>query len=89
MASHERDDPTKQELRDRIANAKSVLRDAPGMRAIRKATEALEGASLEELAADQDFSEEPPPGSAEYLRAWQDGYDTGYAAATERYGSAA
>lgn len=89
MASHERDDLTKQEMWDRIVIAKSVLGHAPGMRAVRKALGALEGATLEELAADQDVSQEPPPGSREYLRGWHDGYDTGYAEATERYGSAA
>lgn len=89
MANLERDELSKEEMWDRIVLTRSVLGHAPGMRAIRKALQALDGATLEELAADQDVSGEPPPGPREYLRGWHDGYDTGYAAATERYGSAA
>lgn len=89
MANLERDELTKDEMWNRIVIAKSVLGHAPGMRAIRKALEALDGATLEELAADQDVSEEPPPGPREYLRGWNDGFEVGYATAAERHGSAA
>jgi len=74
------------ELRARIALAKSVLGHAPLYRAVVKALAALEGASLEALAADSGEREkhETPPGSREYLRGWHDGHDAGYAAALER-----
>jgi hypothetical protein len=76
------------ELRSRIANARSVLGHAPLYRSVRKALAALDGASLEELAADRDAPERPPgEGSAEYLSGWHDGYDAGYAAALERSGA--
>jgi hypothetical protein len=75
------------ELRARIAIAKSVLGHAPLYRATTKALAALEGASLEELAADDCGPQEAPAGSREYLRGWHDGHDAGYAAALERLGA--
>jgi hypothetical protein len=92
MADLERDvsaDLSNDEMRGRMAIARSVLGHAPGMRAVRKALQALDGATLEELAADQDVSEEPPPGPREYLRGWHDGWEAGYATAAERHGTAA
>lgn len=78
-------DPTYDELRDRIVIARSVLGHAPLYRAVRKALAALDGASLADLAADDDRPQRPPEeGSVEYLRGWHDGYDAGYAAALER-----
>lgn len=73
------------ELRGRIAIARSVLGHAPLYRAVTKALSALDGASLEDLAADQDQPDGPPEGEPrEYLRGWHDGYDCGYAAGLER-----
>lgn len=81
------EDLSNDELRARIAIAKSVLGHAPLYRAIRKALSALEGATLEELAADQDVAKEPPLGEPrEYLRGWHDGWDAGYTTAFERLG---
>lgn len=78
-------EPTTDELRSRIDIARSVLGHAPLYRAVRKALAALDGASLEELAADRDEAKEPPPGEPrEYLRGWHDGYDAGHAAKLER-----
>lgn len=73
------------ELRGRIAIAKSILGHAPLYRAVRKARAALDGASLEQLAADQDGPDLPPNGPPAYLRGWHDGHDAGYAAALERF----
>lgn len=76
------------ELRSRIDIARGVLGHAPAYRAIRKAVRALEGATLEELAADQEVTEDPPGGQPrEYLRGWHDGWDAGYTTAVERFGS--
>lgn len=73
------------ELRIRIALAKSVLGHAPLYRAVRKALAALDGASIAELAAAEDEPREPPRGEQrEYLRGWHDGWDAGYAAGTDR-----
>ena len=73
------------ELRGRIAIARSVLGHAPLYRAVAKALRALDGASLEELAADQDEPDGAPEGEPrEYLRGWHDGYDAGYAAGRDR-----
>lgn len=66
------------ELRSRLALARSVLGHAPAYRAIRKALRALEGATLEELAADQEVTADAP-----------DGWDAGYTTAVQRHGSAA
>ena len=77
------------ELRSRVAIARSVLGHAPAYRAIRKALRALDGATLEELAADQEVTQDPPDGPREYLRGWHDGYDAGYTTAAERRGEAA
>lgn len=77
------------ELRSRVAIAKSVLGHAPAYRAIRKALRALDGATLEELAADQEVTQDPPDGQPrEYLSGWHDGWDAGYATALERAGGA-
>lgn len=73
------------ELRSRIAIARSVLGHAPLYRAVRKALAALDGATLEELAADEGEPEEPPAGEPQmYLRGWHDGWDAGHAAGLER-----
>lgn len=78
------------ELRSRIAIARSVLGHAPAYRAVRKALKALDGATLEELAADQDVASEPPEGEQrEYLRGWNDGWDAGYTTAAQRHTPAA
>ena len=77
------------ELRSRVAIARSVLGHAPAYRAVRKALAALDGATLEELAADQEGAQDPPEGPREYLRGWHDGYDAGYVTAAQRHGSAA
>jgi hypothetical protein len=77
------------ELRSRLDIARSVLGHAPAYRAVRKALAALDGATLEELAADQGVIQDPPEGPREYLRGWHDGYDAGYTTATERHGTAA
>jgi hypothetical protein len=77
------------ELRARIAIAKSVLGHAPLYRAVTKALEALNGASLEELAAADCGRQEAPAGSREYLRGWHDGHDAGHADALEQAGHAA
>jgi hypothetical protein len=65
------------ELRSRIALAKSVLGHAPLYRAVRKALRALDGASIEELAAAElDGAQEPPDDEPRmYLRGWHDGWD--------------
>lgn len=92
MADIEQDAPpglSTDELLSRIAIARSVLRHAPTYRAIRKTIAALDGATLEELAADQEATQDPPDGPREYLRGWHDGWDAGYATAVERHGSAA
>jgi len=74
------------ELRARIAIARSVLGHAPLYRSVRKALAALDGATLEELAADHDAPERcPDEGSREYLRGWHDGHDAGRAAALEQF----
>jgi hypothetical protein len=84
------DEPTYQELRDRINIARSVLGYAPAYRAVRKALAALDGATLDELAADQKVAQDPPAGEPrEYLRGWNDGWDAGYTTAVQRHGSAA
>jgi hypothetical protein len=88
-AESQPEEPTTDELRSRIALARSVLGHAPAYRAIRKALAALNGASLAELAADQEVTADPPDGPREYLRGWHDGWDAGYTTATERHGSAA
>lgn len=73
-------EPGPDELRSRIAIARSVLGHAPLYRAVRKALAALNGASLADLAADRDETKEPPAGEPrDYLRGWHDGYDAGYA----------
>ena len=73
------------ELRARIALARSVLGHAPLYRAVTKALAALDGASIEELAADTGETGTAPAGeSREFLRGWHDGYDAGYASALER-----
>lgn len=72
------------ELRACIAIAKSVLGHAPTYRSTMKALAALDGASLEELAAWDCGPEEAPAGSREYLHGWHDGYDAGHAAALEQ-----
>jgi hypothetical protein len=78
-------EPTHAELRDRVVNARSVLGDAPLYRAVRKALAALDGASLEDLAAGHVEHEHPAGDEPrEYLRGWQDGYDAGYVAGAER-----
>lgn len=92
MARLEQDAPVElsnAELRSRLDIAKSVLGHAPAYRAVRKALRALDGATLEELAADQEVTQEPPDGPREYLRGWHDGYDAGYTTAAERRGEAA
>jgi hypothetical protein len=92
MARLEQDapsEPSSAELRSRVAIARSVLGHAPAYRAIRKALQALDGATLEELAADQEVAPEPPDGPREYLRGWHDGWDAGYTTATERRETAA
>ena len=92
MARLEQDEPgelSNAEMQSRVAIAKSVLGHAPAYRAIRKALAALDGATLEELAADQDATQEPPDGPREYLRGWHDGWDAGYTTAAERHGTAA
>jgi hypothetical protein len=78
------EEPTPEQLRNRITLARSVLGHAPAYRAVRKALAALEGASLAELAADQEVTEDPPDGPREYLRGWHDGWDAGYTTALER-----
>lgn len=76
------------ELRARIVLARSVLGHAPLYRAVSKALAALDGASIEDLAASADRPEcVPEEGSREYLRGWHDGHDAGYAAALERGGA--
>ena len=78
-------EPTSAELRSRVDIARSVLRHAPTYRAIRKALRALDGATLAELAADQEVTQDPPEDeSREYLRGWHDGWDAGYTTAIER-----
>lgn len=78
------------ELRSRVDIARSVLGHAPLYRAVQKALRALDGATLEELAADAGESGDPPDGEPrEYLRGWHDGHDAGYAAGRERSGEAA
>ena len=77
-------EPDFDELRSRVAIARSVLGHAPLYRAVRKALDALNGATLAALAADDDRAHAVPAGSAENLRYWHDGYDAGYAAALER-----
>lgn len=75
------------ELRSRIAIAKSVLGHAPLYRSVVKAQSALDGASLEELAASQSQPDGCPEGMPRvYLRGWHDGYDAGFAAALEQFG---
>lgn len=77
------------ELRSRIAIARGVLGHAPRYRAIRKALAALGGATLEQLAADQEAAGEPPHGEPrQYLSGWHDGWDAGYTTAVERFGRA-
>ena len=73
------------ELRSRIALAKSVLGHAPLYRAVRKALRALDGASIEELAAAElDGAQEPPDDEPRmYLRGWHDGWDARFAQETE------
>lgn len=66
------------ELRSRVGIARSVLGHAPLYRAVREALAALDGATLEELAANQEGAPDPPDGEPrEYLRGWHDGYDAG------------
>jgi hypothetical protein len=78
------------ELRSRLALARSVLGHAPLYRAVRKALAALDGATLEELAAREDDQQAPPPGEPrEYLRGWHDGWDAGHTAGLEQHGTAA
>lgn len=92
MARLEQDAPpelSNAELRSRVDIARSVLGHAPAYRAVRKALAALDGATLGELAADQEVTQEPPDGPREYLRGWHDGYDAGYTTAAERRGTAA
>ena len=92
MARLEQDAPhelSNAELRSRVDIARSILGHAPAYRAVRKALAALDGATLEELAADQEVTQEPPDGPREYLRGWHDGYDAGYTTAAERRGEAA
>jgi hypothetical protein len=76
--------PSYDELRSRIAIARSVLGHAPLYRAVTKALAALDGAALADLAAREDEAHNAPPGSAESLRYWQDGYEAGYAHGIER-----
>lgn len=78
--------PSYDELRSRNALARSVLGHAPGWRAVRKALAALDGASLEELAADQAVSTAAPDGPENYLKGWNDGWEAGYATGMERRG---
>ena len=92
MARLEQDAPpelSNAELRSRVDIARSVLGHAPAYRAVRKALRVLDGATLEELAADQEVTQEPPEGPREYLRGWHDGYDAGYTTAIQRRDSAA
>lgn len=92
MARLDEDAPpelSNEELRSRVAIARSVLGHAPAYRAIRKALAALDGATLEELAGDQEVTQEPPGGPREYLRGWHDGWDAGYTTAVQRHESAA
>jgi len=92
MARPEQDspgEPGNAEMRSRVAIARSVLGHAPAYRAIRKALAALDGATLEELAADQEVTREPPDGSRDYLCGWHDGWDAGYTTAMERRETAA
>lgn len=78
------------ELRSRIAIAMSVLGHAPLYRAVRMAMAALKGASLAELAADNETDKGCPEGMPPvYLRGWHDGYDAGFAAALEQFGHGA
>lgn len=72
------------ELRARIANARSVLGHAPTYRSTVKALAALDGASLEQIAADDCGPQEAPASSREYLHGWHDGYDAGRAAGLEQ-----
>ena len=74
------------ELHARIVNAKSVLGHAPLYRAVRLALAALDGATLAQLADDDDATpQEPPAGEPrEYLRGWHDGWDARDAAQYER-----
>lgn len=73
------------ELRAQISIVRSILGHAPLYRAVRKALATLDGATLEELAADLDLPERcPDEGSREYLRGWHDGYDAGRAAGLEQ-----
>lgn len=86
------DEPTREELLERVALARSVLGHAPLYRAVRNALGALDGSSLEQLCAEREDVGGAPGGSAENLRYWHDGHDAGYAAAleaTRRDGSAA
>ena len=78
-------EPTYDELRSRIAIARSVLGHAPLYRAVSQALAALDGATLAELAADHREPAEPPEGEPRmYLHGWHDGWDAGYATGTER-----
>jgi hypothetical protein len=77
------------ELLGRIAIVRSVLGHAPTYRSTIKALAALDGASLEELAAMDCGPQEAPAGSREYLHGWHDGYDAGHAAALEQAAHAA
>lgn len=78
-------EPDYDELRSRIAIARSVLGHAPLYRAVRKALAALDGATLAELAADDDRPQRVPEGaSREYLRGWHDGHDAGRTTAFDR-----
>jgi len=86
MASDPTAEPGREELRSRIAIARSVLSHAPLYRAVTEALAALNGARLAEIAADAGAAHDTPAGSAENLRYWHDGYDAGYAAALERSG---
>ena len=90
MARLQQDTPVElsnDELRSRIAIARSVLGHAPAYRAVCKALQALDGATLEQLAADQEVTQDPPDGEPrEYLRGWNDGFDAGYTTALERFG---
>lgn len=80
-------EPGYDELRSRISIARSVLGHAPLYRAVRMGLAALDGATLEELAARENVAQEPPHGEpAEYLRGWHDGWDARDAAETERRG---
>ncbi len=78
-------EPSHAELRDRVVLARSVLGHAPLYRAVRLALRALEGASIEELVAEDSPHEHPAADEPrEYLRGWHDGYDAGRAAGLEQ-----